>query len=102
MIDTAGTLCKAAAELRNMGAKKVYAIATHGVFSNPAPTNIKESILEKVLISNTIPLRQEFIDIVPKDKYDQISIGTLVAETIRRIYHRESVSGMFEKDNYRH
>ena len=101
MIDTAGTLCKAASELKNMGARKVFAFATHGLFSNPAPTNIKDSILEKVLITNTVPLSKEFIEIVPKEKYDQISIATLIAETIRRIYHKESVSGMFEKENYR-
>ena len=101
MIDTAGTLCKAATELKEMGARRVYAFATHGVFSGPAPTNIKNSELEKILITNTIPLSQEFINTVPKDKYAHISMGTFIAETIRRIYHRESVSGMFEKGNYR-
>ena len=101
MIDTAGTLWKAAAELKAMGARKVYAFATHGVFSGPAPSNIKESVLDRVLITNTIPLSQEFIDTVPKEKYSHISMGTFIAETIRRIYHRESVSGMFEKGNYR-
>mmetsp|Transcript_23886 Transcript_23886/g.27507 ORF Transcript_23886/g.27507 Transcript_23886/m.27507 type:complete len:86 (-) Transcript_23886:31-288(-) len=84
-----------------MGARRVYAFATHGLFSNPAPERIRDSVLEKVLVTNTVPLSQEFIDIVPKEKYVSLSIGTFIAETIRRIYNRESVSGMFEKTNYR-
>jgi ribose-phosphate pyrophosphokinase len=101
MIDTAGTLCKAAEELKGFGAKKVYAFATHGVFTNPAPERIKNSALEKVLITNTIPLSEEFIKTVPKDKYVQLSIGTFIAEVIRRIYLKESVSGMYGPLNYR-
>ena len=96
LIDTAGTLCKAAKVLKEKGAKNVYAFATHGVFSGPAPTNIKDSVLQKLLVTNTIPLSQEFIETVPKEKYEHLSISTLVAETIRRIYLKESVSSMFE------
>jgi ribose-phosphate pyrophosphokinase len=101
MIDTAGTLCKAAAELKDFGAKKVYAFATHGVFTNPAPQRIRDSVLEKVLITNTVPLSQDFIDMVPQEMYVQLSIGTFIAEVIRRIYLKESVSGMYGPLNYR-
>lgn len=101
MIDTAGTLCKAAEELKEMGAKKVYAFATHGVFTNPAPERIRDSVLEKVLVTNTIPLSDDFINTVPKEKYVHLSIGTFIAETIRRIYLKESVSMMYGPANYR-
>ena len=86
MIDSAGTLCKAAQELKDFGAKKVYAFATHGVFTGKAPERIKNSALEKVIVTNTIPLSKEFKEIVPKEKYEHLSIGTFIAETIRRIY----------------
>lgn len=101
MIDTAGTLCKAAEELKEMGAKRVYAFATHGVFSEPAPERIKSSVLEKVIVTNTIPLSENFIKTVPKEKYAHLSIGTFIAETMRRIYLKESVSSMYGRDNYR-
>lgn len=101
MIDTAGTLCKAAGELKEMGANKVYAFATHGVFSGPAPERLKDSVLEKVIVTNTIPLSDEFIQTVPKNKYEHLSIGTFIAETMRRIYLKESVSSMYGRDNYR-
>lgn len=96
MIDTAGTLCKAADILKANGAKRVYAFATHGVFSNPAAERIRDSALDKVLVTNTIPLSDAFIATVPKDKYEHLSVGTLIAEVIRRCYNNESVSQLFE------
>ena len=66
MIDSAGTLCKAAEELKQFGAKNVYAFATHGVFTGKAPERIRDSSLEKVIVTNTIPLSQHFIDTVPE------------------------------------
>ena len=97
MIDTGGTLCKAASELKKMGVKKVYAFATHGLFSGRAPQLIGESDLEKVIVTNTIPMRQEMLDHKPaRDKVVQIPIGMLIAETIRRIHQKESVSEIFE------
>ena len=75
MIDSAGTLCKAAQELKDFGAKKVYAFATHGIFTGKAPERIRDSALEKVIITNTIPLSKHFIETVPKgifNKFHQI------------------------------
>lgn len=59
MIDTAGTLCKAANELKDNGAKKIYAFATHGLFNPPAAERIRESALDKVIVSDSIPLTEE-------------------------------------------
>lgn len=101
MIDSAGTLCKAAEELKGFGAKKVYAFATHGVFTGEAAERIKNSVLEKVIVTNTIPLDPSFKEIVPSSKFEHISIGTFIAETIRRIYLKESVSMMYGDENYR-
>jgi ribose-phosphate pyrophosphokinase len=101
MIDSAGTLCKAAGELKGFGAKKVYAFATHGVFTGKAADRIKDSVLEKVIVTNTVPLSDHFRDTVPAEKYEVISIGTFIAETIRRIYLKESVGMMYGDENYR-
>lgn len=56
MIDTAGTLCEAAAQLRKFGAKRIFAYATHGLFSGNGVERINESVIEQVVVSNTIPL----------------------------------------------
>ncbi|MBY0379213.1 MAG: ribose-phosphate pyrophosphokinase [Burkholderiales bacterium] len=86
MIDTANTLCKAAEALKNRGAIKVYAYATHAVFSNNAVAKMKDSILDEVIITDTIPLRET------SDKIRTVSISALIAETIRRINNEESIS----------
>jgi ribose-phosphate pyrophosphokinase len=72
MIDTAGTLCKAAEELRNFGATRVFAFASHGLFNEPAASRIEASVLEEVVVSNTIPLRKEVIETTKKIR--QISV----------------------------
>lgn len=69
MIDTAGTLCEAAKELKKQGAKEVYAFATHGLFSGPASQRISESDLTKVITTDSIPVSQEFKNKVG-DKYE--------------------------------
>ena len=86
MIDTANTLCKAAEALKKRGAIKVYAYATHAVFSNNAVTKINSSILDEVIITDTIPLRET------SGKIRTVSISALIAETIRRINNEESIS----------
>jgi len=91
MIDTAGTLCLAAEELKKNGAKKVYAFATHGLFSGKAIRNIEQSSLEKVVVTNTIP----FKDKENSSKIIHLSVGVLIAEAIRRIHHNESLSEIF-------
>jgi ribose-phosphate pyrophosphokinase len=90
MIDTAGTLTKAAAELKRMGAKRVYAFATHGLFSGPAFDRIKNSCLEKVVVTNSIPLQPG-----APDNILQLSVADLLAESIARIHLHKSVSILF-------
>jgi len=92
MVDTAGTLCKAAAALKEHGAKRVVAYCTHPVLSGPAVSNISNSELDELVVSNTISLQP---DARACDKIRQISIAELVAETMRRISTDESVSSLF-------
>ncbi|MFN8769246.1 MAG: ribose-phosphate pyrophosphokinase [Neisseriaceae bacterium] len=86
MIDTANTLCKAAEALKVQGANKVYAYATHAVFSNNAISKINDSNIDEVVITDTVPLRDG------SEKIRIVSISALFAETIRRINNEESVS----------
>ena len=90
MIDTAGTLCKAAETLKEMGATKVYAFASHGVFSGKAAENIKGSVLEKVVVSDSMGLEEKFVQ-GNGGKVVQVSIDLLLAEVIRRMENEESV-----------
>lgn len=92
IIDTAGTIAKAASVLKNFGAKKVYGCATHGVLSGPAIERIRDSELEKFIITDTIPLSEE----KKIDKIEVVSVAPLFAEAIRRIHGNESVSKLFE------
>jgi len=96
MIDTAGTLVKAAEVLKDRGAKSVYAYCTHAVFSGPAIERIKSSHLDEVVITNTIPL-SDAGKACPKIR--QLSVAFLFAETIRRISDGESVTSMFAEQN---
>ncbi|MCX8515099.1 MAG: hypothetical protein RL017_253 [Pseudomonadota bacterium] len=89
MIDTANTLCKAAEALKNKGADKVYAYATHAVFSDNAYKRINDSILDEVVITDTIPLSAASKQ-CPKIRVTTIS--ALFAESIRRINNEESIS----------
>jgi ribose-phosphate pyrophosphokinase len=90
MIDTAQTLCKAAEALKNQGAVKVSAYATHAVFSNKAIERINDSILDEVVITDTIPLHEKAR--VNGSKIRMVSMAALVGETIRRINNEESIS----------
>ncbi len=91
MVDTAGTLCKAAAALKEKGALSVRAYCTHAVLSGPALKNIKESALDELVVSDTIPLS---VEAQQCDKVRQLSIAPLLGETIRRVHEEESVSSM--------
>ena len=93
LIDTAGTLVKAAAAIKERGAVAVSACATHAVFSGEAIDRISDSVLEKVWVSDSIPL-SEAAAACPKIKL--LSIAPLIAEGIRRIHHEESVSILFQ------
>ena len=96
MIDTAGTLVKAAAVLKERGAKSVYAYCTHAVFSGPAIERIQGSKLDEVVITNTIPMT-DAATVCPKVR--QLSVAFLFAETIRRISDGESVTSLFAEQN---
>jgi len=94
MIDTAGTLCIAANELTSLGARRVFAFATHGLFSGDAAETIEGSSLEEVIVSNTIPLSPQ----VQRDtrKVRQVSVGKLLAQVIHCIHTGDSVSRLFD------
>jgi ribose-phosphate pyrophosphokinase len=92
LIDTAGTLVNAATALKNAGAARVAACATHAVLSGPAVQRIKDSELTEVVVTNTIPLTEKAI---ASGKFKVVSVARLLAETIRRIHHSDSVSSLF-------
>ena len=96
MIDTAGTLVKAAEVLKDRGAKSVYAYCTHAVFSGPAIERIRGSHIDEVVITNTIPMTDS-ARTCPKVR--QLSVAFLFAETIRRISDGESVTSLFAEQN---
>ena len=93
MIDTGGTLCKAAEALKNRGAKRVFAYATHAIFSGDAAINIKNSLIDEVIVTDSIPLRPEM---EATGKVSQLTLSSMLAEAIRRISNEESISAMFE------
>ena len=92
MIDTAGTLVAAAATLRARGAKKVYACATHGIFSGPAYERIENSSFEEVVVTNAIPVPLER----QTGKIKVLSVAPLFAQIIRNVYVNDSVADLFE------
>lgn len=92
LVDTAGTLCKAAAALKAHGAASVSAYCTHPVLSGKAIENITESVLDELVVTNTIPLSEEA---QACGRIRQLSVATMLAETIRRIHMEESVSEMY-------
>ncbi|MBD1389745.1 ribose-phosphate pyrophosphokinase [Neiella sp. HB171785] len=92
MIDTGGTLCQAAKALKDQGAKRVFAYATHPVFSGNAIENIKNSVLDEVVITDTIPLHPEMAAL---PVVSQLTMSGLLAEAIRRVSNEESISAMF-------
>ena len=92
MVDTAGTLCNAAAALKEKGANKTVAYAAHPILSGPAIERIGDSELDELVVTDTIPLSQDALD---TGKIRQLSIAELVAETIRRIIADESVSSLY-------
>lgn len=95
MIDTANTLCKAATALKERGAERVLAYATHPVFSGVAVERIATSHIDQVVVTDTIPLSQAARDC---NRIRQVSISGLLAETMRRISNEESVSYLFNED----
>lgn len=92
MVDTANTLCEAAAALKKHGAKKVVAYATHPVLSGGAAERVLNSELDELIVTNTIPLG---LDSINCKKIRQLSAAALLGETIRRISREDSVSSLF-------
>ena len=92
LVDTAGTLCKAAAALKAHGAASVSAYCTHPVLSGAALENINASVLNELVVTDTIPLSEEAQQC---SQIRQVSIANMLAETIRRIHEEESVSEMY-------
>ena len=89
LVDTAGTICKAAALLKEKGASSVRAICTHAVLSGKAYENIQGSVLEELVVSDTIPLKQQ------TSKIKVLSVSDLFAKAIRKIHDHESISSLF-------
>ncbi|MBD3653026.1 ribose-phosphate pyrophosphokinase [Kangiella sp.] len=92
MVDTAGTLCQAAQALKDHGANSVYAYATHPVLSGKAISNINGSSLDKLVVTNTIPLSEEAQGC---DRIEILDLAPLLGESIRRVNTEESISTMF-------
>ena len=92
MVDTAGTLCKAASALKERGAKQVLAYCTHAVLSGSAVSRINASTLDELVVTDTIPLSD---DAHKSPKIHQLSVADVLAETVRRISNEDSVSSLF-------
>lgn len=93
MIDTAGTITNAANALADLGAKEVYACCSHGVLSGPAIERIASSAIKELIMLNTVNLPQEKII----DKIRTISVASMFAEAIKRVYDEQPISKLFEE-----
>ncbi|OUT98476.1 MAG: ribose-phosphate pyrophosphokinase [Flammeovirgaceae bacterium TMED32] len=89
MIDTAGTICKAAGLIKEKGAKSVRAVCAHGILSGKAYETIDSSVLEEVVISDSIPQKQQ------NEKIKILSVAGLFAKAIRRVHSNDSISELF-------
>jgi len=95
MIDTAGTFCAAADMLKEKGAKEVYGLATHGIFSDKSLQRIEDSAFKKVVVTNTVPINTGNIT----KKVEVLSVAGLLADGIKAIASGSSVSALFEGEN---
>jgi ribose-phosphate pyrophosphokinase len=91
MVDTAGTLCNGAKALIERGAKSVTACATHGVLSGPAIERLQNSVIDKLVLLDTIPVEGE----KAIDKIEVLTVADLFAEAIHRIYDENAISDLF-------
>ncbi len=91
LVDTAGTICKAAQLLKDNGAKSVRAVCTHPVLSGKAYETLSQSVLEEIVVTDTIPLKEHI------SKIKVITVSNLFAKAIRKIHDRESISSLFIK-----
>ncbi|MBM6991226.1 ribose-phosphate diphosphokinase [Mobilibacterium timonense] len=93
MIDTAGTITNAANAIKEMGAKEVYACATHAVLSGPAIERIRDSAIKEMVLLNTLPIPEE----KKLDKMKFLSVAPIFAEVLTRVYTHGSISDLFDK-----
>ncbi len=93
IIDTAGTLCQTVEALKERGARRIFACATHGIFSRDAFKRLKDSAIEKVFVTDTIPLAAESELI--RDKLDILSVADIFAQAVENIHYETSVSKLF-------
>lgn len=91
MIDTAGSICNAAAAIKDLGAKEVYSCATHAVLSGPAIKRLEESVIKEVVLLDTIPIDKDKMI----DKFTTLSVAPIFAEAMTRIFTNGSVSKLF-------
>jgi len=92
LVDTAGTLCQAAKALKDHGARAVVAYATHPVLSGPAIDRINSSLIDELVVTDTIPLGEKAD---ASDRIRQLSVAEMLAETLRRVHREESVSSLY-------
>jgi ribose-phosphate pyrophosphokinase len=95
MIDTAGTICQAAELLVERGASEVIAAATHGVFSGPAIDRLKNSVLDRVIVTDTLPMPPE----KQFDNLEVLSVAEVIGDAIRAVFEESSVSQIFDGQN---
>ncbi|OQM34380.1 ribose-phosphate pyrophosphokinase [bacterium endosymbiont of Pedicinus badii] len=97
IIDTAGTLCKASEALKLRKAKRVFAYATHPIFSGNSYKNIQKSTIDQIIVCDTIPLNNNIKNL---SKISVLTVANMLAEAIRRISNEESISEMFKTEIY--
>jgi ribose-phosphate pyrophosphokinase len=95
MIDTAGTICAAAEQLKKHGAAEIYVLATHGVFSEPAQARLQAAPIDKVVVTDTLE-----VPAAGFDKLEVLSLAPLIAAAVGAIFHDESVSKIFGGENH--
>jgi len=95
MIDSGGTICAAAEVMMARGATEVWAMATHAVLSGPAIDRLKNSVISKVVVTNTLPLSEE----KQIDKIEVLSIAPLIADALGAVFDDTSVSEIFGGEN---
>ncbi|MCQ2279216.1 MAG: ribose-phosphate pyrophosphokinase [Bacteroidales bacterium] len=93
IMDTGGTICKAAERVKELGAKKVYAMCTHPLLSGNALEKLENSVLDKVVVTDTVPLKR------PSDKVEVCTIANLVADVIKSVSDHTSIASHFEVGN---
>lgn len=96
MIDTAGTLCAGAKVVKDAGATRIFAAATHGLLSGRAVERLRESVIEQVVITDTVPLPEEAVG---SDLFRVLSVDRILADSVHNVFCDESVSAIFAGEN---